>query len=104
MTIAFGLLLPTREAVMSGHQETGPLLTMAEHAEARGFDSVWIGDSITARPRHEPLTLLAAVAARTKRVRPGTAVLLPALRQPVVLAPGLATLDRIPAGRAVLGQ
>src|SRR5262244_1223321 len=103
MTIAFGLLLPTREAVMSGHQETGPLLTMAEHAEARGFDSVWIGDSITARPRHEPLTLLAGVAARTRRVRLGTGVLLPALRQPVVLAHVVATLDRVAEGRVILG-
>ena len=59
---------------------------MAERAEAAGFDSVWIGDSITARPRHEPLTLMAAIAARTKRVRLGTGVLLPALRNPVVLA------------------
>jgi len=103
MTIEFGLLIPTREAVMSGRQETGPLLTMAERAEARGFDSVWIGDSITARPRHEPLTLLAAVAARTKRVRLGTAVLLPALRQPVVLAHVVGTLDRIAEGRVILG-
>ena len=103
MATAFGLLIPTREAVMSGRQETGPLLTMAERAEARGFDSVWIGDSITARPRHEPLTLLAAVAARTKRLRLGTAVLLPALRQPVVLAHVVATLDRIAEGRVILG-
>ena len=103
MTIEFGLLIPTREAVMSGRQETGPLLTMAERAEARGFDSVWIGDSITARPRHEPLTLLAAVAARTKRVRLGTAVLLPALRNPVALAHVVATLDRIAEGRVILG-
>jgi len=88
---------------MSGRQETGPLLTMAERAEARGFDSVWIGDSITARPRHEPLTLLAAVAARTKRVRLGTAVLLPALRNPVALAHVVATLDRIAEGRVILG-
>src|SRR5499433_1335768 len=103
MTIEFGLLIPTREAVMSGHQETGPLLTMAERAEARGFDSVWIGDSITARPRHEPLTLLAAVAARTRRVRIGTAVLLPALRNPVVLAHVVGTLDRVAEGRVILG-
>ena len=59
MTVEFGVLLPTREAVMSGRPETGPLLTMAERAEAAGFDSVWIGDSLIARPRHEPLTLLA---------------------------------------------
>jgi probable F420-dependent oxidoreductase len=103
MTVEFGVLLPTREAVMSGRPETGPLLTLAEHAEAAGFDSVWIGDSLIAKPRHEPLTLLAAVAARTRRVRLGTAVLLPALRNPVVLAQIVATLDRIAEGRVILG-
>jgi probable F420-dependent oxidoreductase len=103
MPVEFGVLLPTREAVMSGRPEAAPLLAIAERAEAAGFDSVWIGDSITARPRHEPLTLLAAVAARTRRVRLGTAVLLPALRQPVVLAHMIATLDRIAEGRVILG-
>src|SRR5205814_9087901 len=103
MTVQFGVLLPTREAVMSGRPDTAPMLAMAERAEQAGFDSVWIGDSLTARPRHEPLTLLAAVAARTKRVRLGTAVLLPALRQPVVLAQIVATLDRIAEGRVILG-
>src|SRR5436190_971092 len=103
MTVELGVLLPTREAVMSGRPETAPLLAMAERAEASGFDSVWIGDSLIAKPRHEPLTLLAAVAARTKRVRLGTAVLLPALRNPVVLAQIVATLDRITEGRVILG-
>jgi probable F420-dependent oxidoreductase len=103
MPVEFGVLIPTREAIMSGRPETGPLLTMAERAEAAGFDSVWIGDSITARPRHEPLTLMAAIAARTKRVRLGTGVLLPALRNPVVLAHLIATVDRISEGRVILG-
>src|SRR5882672_11691730 len=103
MPAEFGVLIPTREAIMSGRPETGPLLSMAERAEAAGFDSVWIGDSITARPRHEPLTLMAAVAARTKRVSVGTAVLLPALRNPVVLAHVVGTLDRIAEGRTILG-
>jgi probable F420-dependent oxidoreductase len=103
MSVEFGVLLPTREAIMSGRPETAPLLTMAERAEAAGFDSVWIGDSITARPRHEPLTLLAAVAARTRRVRLGTGVLLPALRHPVVLAHVVGTLDRVAEGRVILG-
>src|SRR6266508_4312566 len=35
MTIEFGLLLPTREAVMSGRPETGPILAMAELGRAR---------------------------------------------------------------------
>jgi probable F420-dependent oxidoreductase len=103
MPVEFGVLIPTREAIMSGRPETGPLLTMAERAEAAGFDSVWIGDSITARPRHEPLTLMAAIAARTKRVRLGTGVLLPALRNPVVLAHLVATVDRVAEGRVILG-
>jgi probable F420-dependent oxidoreductase len=103
MAVEFGVLLPTREAVMSGRPETAPLLAMAERAEAAGFDSVWIGDSLTARPRHEPLTLLAAVAARTRRVRLGTGVLLPALRNPVVLAHVVGTLDRVAEGRVILG-
>jgi alkanesulfonate monooxygenase SsuD/methylene tetrahydromethanopterin reductase-like flavin-dependent oxidoreductase (luciferase family) len=98
-----GYLLPTRERVMEGRPETAPLLELAARAEALGFDSVWVGDSLLARPRHDPLTLLAAVAARTHSVALGTAVFLPALRNPVVLAHQLATLDQISEGRLVLG-
>jgi alkanesulfonate monooxygenase SsuD/methylene tetrahydromethanopterin reductase-like flavin-dependent oxidoreductase (luciferase family) len=98
-----GYLLPTRERVMEGRPETGPLLELATRAERLGFDSVWVGDSLLARPRHDPLTLLAAVAARARRVALGTAVFLPALRNPVVLAHQLATLDQISEGRLVLG-
>src|SRR5882757_2662798 len=98
-----GYLLPTRERIMEGVHETAPLLALAEKAEALGFDSVWVGDSLLARPRHDPLTLLAAVAARTRKVEMGTAVLLPALRNPVVLAQQVATLDRISEGRLILG-
>ncbi len=98
-----GYLLPTRERTMSGEPETAPLLMLAERAEKAGFDSLWVGDSLLARPRHDPLTLLAAVAARTSRVELGTSVLLPALRNPVVLAQQVSTLDRIAEGRVILG-
>lgn len=98
-----GYLLPTRERVMTGAHATGPLLALAERAERLGFDSIWIGDSVTARPRHDPMTLMAAVAARTTRAEIGTAVLLPALRNPVLLAHQWATLDRISEGRVILG-
>src|SRR6185369_13501289 len=98
-----GYLLPTRERVMENHHETGSLLALAERAEGLGFDSIWVGDSVTARPRHDPLTLLAAVAARTRKAELGTAVLLPALRNPVLLAHQAATVDRIAEGRLILG-
>jgi len=98
-----GYLLPTRERVMEGRPEAASLLALAERAEGMGFDSIWVGDSLLARPRHDPLTLLAAVAARTQNAELGTAVLLPALRNPVVLAQQVATLDQISQGRYILG-
>jgi alkanesulfonate monooxygenase SsuD/methylene tetrahydromethanopterin reductase-like flavin-dependent oxidoreductase (luciferase family) len=102
--VTFGFLLPTREIVMSQQRpDLRPLLLLAERAEALGFDSVWVGDSILARPRLEALTTLAAVAARTRRVRLGTAVLLSALRHPVVLANEVANVDLLAQGRLILG-
>ncbi len=98
-----GLLLPTREAVLAGQFDATPQLELAERAEAAGFDSVWVGDSLLARPRFEPLSLLAAVAARTRRVELGTAVLVAPLRNPVLLAHSAATVDRIAKGRLILG-
>ncbi len=103
MTISLGYLLPTRENVMGGRPETASLLALADRAEALGLDSLWIGDSLVARPRHEPLTMLAAIAGRTQRIKLGTAVLLPILRNPVLLAHQVATLDRVSEGRLILG-
>lgn len=103
MSAKIGYLLPTRENVMSGDPATGSLLDAARFAQGLGFDSIWVGDSLLARPRHDPLTLLAAVAATVPDVELGPAVLLPALRNPVVLAHQLATIDQISEGRLRLG-
>ncbi len=103
MAPKLGYLLPTREQIMEGRPDTASLLNLATRAEAEGFDSVWVGDSLLARPRHEPLTLLAGVAGRVPRVTLGTAVLLPALRNPVLLAHQVATLDQVAEGRLILG-
>jgi alkanesulfonate monooxygenase SsuD/methylene tetrahydromethanopterin reductase-like flavin-dependent oxidoreductase (luciferase family) len=103
MALRIGYLLPTREQIMEGRPAAGPLLALAERAERLGLDSIWVGDSLLARPRHEPLILLAAVAGRVPRIELGTAVLLPALRNPVVLAHQVATLDQVAEGRFILG-
>jgi alkanesulfonate monooxygenase SsuD/methylene tetrahydromethanopterin reductase-like flavin-dependent oxidoreductase (luciferase family) len=103
VTPRIGYLLPTREHTMVGEPQTRPLLELARRAADLGFDSIWVGDSLLARPRHDPLTLLAAVAASVPRVELGTAVLLPALRNPVILAQQVATLDQISEGRVILG-
>src|SRR6476660_6066500 len=101
--VNFGVLLPTREAVMSARSDPSSLLQLGERAEALGFYSVWVGDSLTARPRIDALSTLAAVGARTQRVRLGTAIFLAALRHPVLLAYQLASLDGISGGRMDLG-
>jgi alkanesulfonate monooxygenase SsuD/methylene tetrahydromethanopterin reductase-like flavin-dependent oxidoreductase (luciferase family) len=98
-----GLLLPSREALLWADSDLAFLIEAARHAEKAGFDSVWAGDSLLARPRGEPLTLLAGVAGATTRVSLGTAVLLPLLRHPLSLAHSLATLDRIAKGRVIVG-
>jgi alkanesulfonate monooxygenase SsuD/methylene tetrahydromethanopterin reductase-like flavin-dependent oxidoreductase (luciferase family) len=103
MAPKLGYLLPTREQIMEGNPSAAPLLALATRAEAEGFDSIWVGDSLLARPRHDPLTLLAGVAGRVPRVELGTAVLLPALRNPVLLAHQVATLDQVSEGRFILG-
>ncbi len=103
MTPELGYLLPTRESIMRGSPAVGPMLDAAKRAGDLGVDSIWVGDSLLARPRHDPLTLLAAVAAAVPAVRLGTAVLLPALRNPVVLAQQLATIDQISEGRLIIG-
>lgn len=98
-----GLLLPSREVLLWAGGDLALLVEAARLGEQAGYDSMWVGDSLLARPRGEPLTLLAAVAGATTRVTLGTAVLLPLLRHPLSLAHVLATLDRIAEGRMVIG-
>jgi alkanesulfonate monooxygenase SsuD/methylene tetrahydromethanopterin reductase-like flavin-dependent oxidoreductase (luciferase family) len=103
--VNIGVLLPTRgELIRSpSRPRFETILGMAETVESDGYHSVWVGDSVTAKPRFEALASLAAVAARTRRVKLGTAVLLTGLRNPTILAHQLATLDVISDGRALVG-
>jgi alkanesulfonate monooxygenase SsuD/methylene tetrahydromethanopterin reductase-like flavin-dependent oxidoreductase (luciferase family) len=69
-------------------------------AEEAGLDEVWLADEGVAR---EPVTVLAAAATRTVRIRLATGITSPILRHPGAIAASLATLDELSAGRAVLG-
>src|SRR5258705_872820 len=92
-----GVLIPTRGAVMQSARRP-PVdegWTMARLADRSGYDAIWVGDSVVAKPRLEPLTTLAYLAGITTRVRLGTAVVLAALLPPGLLAPHIAYPDPI---------
>jgi alkanesulfonate monooxygenase SsuD/methylene tetrahydromethanopterin reductase-like flavin-dependent oxidoreductase (luciferase family) len=102
MPLSIGLSLPNRAVLFGLPVET--LIQAGVAAEASGaFDSVWVGDNLLFTPRLESTVLLAALAARTSRVRLGTICTASfTLRDPLLFALQWASLDLLSAGRANL--
>ena len=111
-----GLLLPTEELEKGSAMRWSELKAMAQHAEAVGFDSLWLPDHLLFRPNEllsEPgdfrrgmwdcWSLLASVAAVTTRVEIGTLVLCTNFRSPTLLAKMADTVDEVSGGRVLLG-
>jgi alkanesulfonate monooxygenase SsuD/methylene tetrahydromethanopterin reductase-like flavin-dependent oxidoreductase (luciferase family) len=75
--------------------------------EEMGFDSLWVWDHILlgvepSFPVFDSLTLLTAIAARTKKIKLSTGVLVLPLRNPVVLAKQLSSIDQLSDGRLLM--
>jgi F420-dependent oxidoreductase-like protein len=87
------------------------LLATARHAEASGWDGVWIADHFMGNPPLFPAevptleagSVVAALAAATDRVRIGTLVFGNTYRHPAVVAKMAATVDHVSGGRFTLG-
>jgi probable F420-dependent oxidoreductase len=77
------------------------IVALTRQAERAGFDYGWLFDSHVLWL--EPYPLLTMMALATSRMRLGTCVTNPAVRDPTVTASVLATLNRISAGRMDLG-
>jgi len=76
----------------------------ARQAEARGFPGIWIGDSLgRGRPTLDSLQVLTALAAVTRRVGLGIAVLQLPLRNPIELAQRVQSLQAMSNNRLILG-
>jgi len=114
-----GLCVPQ----LGPHVTADAIRTFAERAEVLGFTSLWVQDHFMYVPQPEngygnfpgavpppqyetvwqPLELLGALAAWTKRPLLGTSVLVTGNHWPVPLAARLATLDQLSGGRLVVG-
>lgn len=79
----------------------GQLVELARHAEALGYERIWIPDEGLAG--RDCYVTLAAIAAATTRVRIGTGITNAYTRHPGVTAAAIASLDELSGGRAMLG-
>jgi alkanesulfonate monooxygenase SsuD/methylene tetrahydromethanopterin reductase-like flavin-dependent oxidoreductase (luciferase family) len=107
--VGFGVVLHTRHFIRQGTEDSdlSGFFAQVREAESAGFDQVWIGDmphiGMEDRAHADPFPVLGAMAALTTTLQIGVVPLVAPLRNPVMLAQSLATLDRIAAGRLLLG-
>jgi alkanesulfonate monooxygenase SsuD/methylene tetrahydromethanopterin reductase-like flavin-dependent oxidoreductase (luciferase family) len=102
-TVTFGFTIPQR-GVFFGIATWPEMIAMAREADRIAlFDSVWVGDSVMAKPRPESIGLLGALAAATSRVKLGVGCMASfPIRDPILFAYQWATLDLISNGRMIL--
>src|ERR1700730_18286815 len=101
--VSFGFTIPQR-GVFFGIATWPEMIAMAAEADRNPlFDSLWVGDSVMAKPRPESISLLGALAAATSRVKLGVGCMASfAIRDPILFAYQWATLDLISNGRMLL--
>ena len=97
-----GISLPVREL----KDDLGAIRAFAQMADDVGYTHLRVPDQVL-RPKsghlHEPLMLLAYVAAVTQRIELVPSVVIAPARQTALLAKQLATLERMSGGRVRLG-
>ena len=98
----YGLTLSNR-SVLLGMSSVEEMLDMAREADrAEVWDSVWLGDSIFAKPRLDAFVALGALAARTKRVKLGVGCMASTpLRDALLMAYQWLSFDFMCGGRSI---
>jgi probable F420-dependent oxidoreductase len=96
MGIGFGLW-------QQGIPDAATLFEYIDRAEAWGVDSVWLSDHLMGeRAEVSIVPMMAAIAARTRRLKFGPSVMMLPLRHPIAVAKDAATLDFLSGGRFIM--
>src|SRR5215475_7550918 len=106
MTINFGTFLLMQSPSARSSQEIYERgLEIAQASETLGFGNVWLAEHhfSTYGYSSRPAQLATYIAARTTRIRVGTAVIVVPLHHPLVIAEEIATLDLLAGGRVDVG-
>jgi alkanesulfonate monooxygenase SsuD/methylene tetrahydromethanopterin reductase-like flavin-dependent oxidoreductase (luciferase family) len=107
MGFEFGMFHEFQRPVgISDEQAFATSFEQVDAAERWGLDAMWLAEIHIAPERSvlsAPLTLASAIAARTKRMKIGTAVQVLPLCHPLRLAEEVATVDQISQGRLIFG-
>jgi alkanesulfonate monooxygenase SsuD/methylene tetrahydromethanopterin reductase-like flavin-dependent oxidoreductase (luciferase family) len=107
MAFEFGMFHEfQRPAGMSDEEAFATSFEQVDAAERWGLDAMWLAEIHIAPERSvlsAPLTLASAIAARTRRMKIGTAVQVLPLCHPLRLAEEVATVDQISQGRLIFG-
>lgn len=108
--LTVGLILPLETHPFRAAPTMKDHLAMAQTAEALGFASLWMRDIPFYDPDYgdvgqifEPLTYIAWLAAHTTSIALGTAGIVLPLREPLLLAKQVTTIDQLSRGRMLLG-
>ncbi|WJK36328.1 LLM class flavin-dependent oxidoreductase [Solwaraspora sp. WMMA2065] len=99
----FPVLSPDEKSAVDWYDES---LALAELADELGYEHVQVVEhyfSAYGGYSPDPVTFLAAVAARTRRIRVTTGAVVPAFTHPIKLAGKLAMLDNLSHGRLDVG-
>ncbi|MGH7385069.1 MAG: LLM class flavin-dependent oxidoreductase [Candidatus Rokuibacteriota bacterium] len=84
----------------AGREGASFLWTLCDVLERSDVDSIWLSDRLSSSaPVPEVMTTLAAIAARTTRLKFGPSVVVLPYRTPVVAAKEMATVDWLSRGR-----
>jgi luciferase family oxidoreductase group 1 len=106
MAINFGtFLLMQSPSARSSQEIYARGLEIAQAAESLGFGNVWLAEHhfSTYGYLSRPVQLATYIAAKTSRIRVGTAVIVVPLHHPLVIAEEIATLDLLAGGRVDIG-